>query len=174
MKMTHKFLATFVVAASAMIGSADTLYWQVAGENPGDTFTSAALYTQNGDTRTQLGTTATYDNGLLFTDTTDGTTCSDLMQVDGIEAYNNSANTFFVEMVNYSLGGSGTPTTKQGYAYTYQELVSAGYIATNPFDSTAATVAAQAGNMGSSAPEPTSGMLLLIGGSLLALRRRRR
>ena len=57
---------------------------------------------------------------------------------------------------------------------TYQELIAAGYIATNPFDSTAAIEAAKAGNMGSSAPEPTSGMLLLIGGSLLALRRRRR
>jgi len=175
MNMTQKLLATLVVAASAIIGSADTLYWQVAGENAGDTFDSATLYAKNGSTSelTVLGT-ATTANGLLFNDG-DGT-YSDVMQYDGIEAFSGSdpAYTFFVEMANYSVGGSGTPATKQGYAYSYTELVSAGYIATNPFDSSAATAAAAAGNMGSSTPEPTSGMLLLIGGSLLALRRRRR
>ena len=65
-------------------------------------------------------------------------------------------------------------SNNRAYTYTYNELVSAGYIASNPFDSSSAAAAAAAGNMGSPVPEPTSGMLLLIGGSLLALRRRRR
>ena len=177
MNMTQKFLASLAVAASAMIGSADTLYWQVAGLEAGDTFDSATLYARNGNTSelTQLGTTATIDNGLLANDG-DGTYSPDVMRVDNIETYSgsNPAYTFFVEMANYSAGGTGTPATKQGYAYTYSELVSAGYIATNPFDSSSATAAAAAGNMGAPTPEPTSGMLLLIGGSLLALRRRRR
>ena len=175
MNTTQKFLALIVFAASAITGFGDTLYWQVAGLESGDTFDSATLYARNGNTSglTALGTAST-SNGLLFNDG-DGT-YSDVMQVDGIEAYsgNDPAYTFFVEMANYSAGGTGTPTTKQGYTYTYSELVSAGYIATNPFDSNSASAAAAGGNMGAPTPEPTSGMLLLIGGSLLALRRRRR
>ena len=172
MNMTQKFLATFAVAASALMASAGTLYWQVAGENEGDTFTSATLYTSTdrnatGASATALGTVSA-DNGTLFTDELG--TYSDQMQTD-ISAYSGDSPEyfFFVEMANYN-GGD----TKRGYVYSYQDLVNNGYVATNPFDSASAIAAAGANNLGASTPEPTSGMLLLIGGSLLALRRRRR
>ena len=172
MNMTQKFLATLAVAASAMMASAGTLYWQVAGENAGDTFDSATLYVSTdrnatGASATALGTVSE-EKGTLFTD--ENGTYSDQMQTD-ISAYSSGSPEyfFFVEMANYN--GEGT---KRGYVYSYQDLVDAGYVATNPFDSASAVAAAAAGNLGSSTPEPTSGMLLLIGGSLLALRRRRR
>lgn len=172
MNMTQKFLATFAIAASAMVASAGTLYWQVEGENAGDTFDSATLYvSQNSDgsSATALAT-ASSANGTLYTDE-DGT-YSDMMQTD-ISDYSgsNPAYYFFVEMANYN----GATDPKRGQVYTYQNLVDSGYVATSPFDSNSAIAAAQGFNMGASAvPEPTSGMLLLIGGSLLALRRRRR
>ncbi len=171
MNMTQKFLATLAVAASTMFASAGVLYWQVEGENPGDTFTSATLYTSTDRNATGASATAlatvSEANGTLFND---GGTYSDQMQTD-ISAYsgNSPEYFFFVEMANYN-GGD----TKRGYVYSYQDLVNAGYVATNPFDSATVAAAAAGANLGSSTPEPTSGMLLLIGGSLLALRRRRR
>ena len=172
MNMTKKIVVALAVAASTMFASAGVLYWQVEGENPGDTFTSATLYASTdrnatGATATALATVSEAA-GTLFTDTSG--TYSDQMQTD-ISAYSSGSPEyfFFVEMANYN-GGD----TKRGYVYSYQDLVDAGYVATNPFDSASVAAAAAAGNLGSSTPEPTSGMLLLIGGSLLALRRRRR
>lgn len=172
MNMTKKILVALAVAASTMFASAGVLYWQVEGENEGDTFTSATLYTSTdrnatGASATALGTVSEA-NGTLFTDKYG--TYSDQMQTD-ISAYsgNSPEYFFFVEMANYN-GGD----TKRGAVYSYNDLVNAGYVATSPFDSASVAAAAAAGNMGSSTPEPTSGMLLLIGGSLLALRRRRR
>ena len=173
MNMTQKFLATFAIAASAMVASAGTLYWQVEGENAGDTFDSATLYVSpnsDGSSATALATAST-ENGTLYSDS-EGT-YSDTMQTD-ISDYSGSdpAYYFFVEMANYN----GATDPKRGQVYTYQDLVDGGYVATSPFDSTSAAAAASGFNLGASGavPEPTSGLLLLIGGSLLALRRRRR
>jgi hypothetical protein len=171
MKMTQKLVAMVAVAASALCASASTLYWQVSAPDDGATFDSATLYVQaaGSDSKTALGTVSEA-NGTLFSD--GGGSYSDLMQAD-VSAYSGSdpAYNFFVEMVNYSADGGAT---RRGYTYSYQELADAGYIATDAFGVDTAAAAASSMNMGAPTPEPTSGMLLLIGGSLLALRRRRR
>ena len=172
MNITQKFLATIAFAASAMVASAGTLYWQVQGEGDGDTFDSATLYATDGSTTKSIGSASTA-NGTLFTDS-DGP-YSDTMQTDLTAAgVDNSSWSFYVEMANYKVGGTGDGTTKTGYKWSYDQLVSAGYVATNPFDSVDSVADSSIANLGSSTPEPTSGMLMLIGGSLLALRRRRR
>ena len=167
MKTFKKLMVCSAVSAIALFASADVLYWQVESPDSGATFDSADLYVTGG------GLTDPYklDSVVPF----DGTpgSMTDLTQTElGAYGGEGSPYSFFVELVNYS--GSSLGSNNRAYTYSYQELVSAGYIATNPFDSSSAAAAASAGNMGAPTPEPTSGMLLLIGGSLLALRRRRR
>ena len=164
MKTFKKLMVCSAVSAIASFASADVLYWQVdTNEGQGGaTFTAASLYATDGVNNYQLG-----DSVAPF-DSTPGT-MTDLTQTE-LGEYGNSSYSFFVELANY---GGTQDNNYRAYTYSYNELVSAGYIATNPFDSNSAAAAASAGNMGAPTPEPTSGMLLLIGGSLLALRRRR-
>ena len=168
MNTFKKLMVCSAVSAIALFASADVLYWQVESPDADGTFTAANLYVTGGDLGSPkpLASVAPFD--------ADGTgygTMTDLTQTD-LGSYGNDSYSFFVELANYT--GSSLGANNRAYTYTYNELVSAGYIASNPFDSSSAAAAAAAGNMGAPTPEPTSGMLLLIGGSLLALRRRRR
>ncbi len=164
MNTFKKLVVCSAVSAIALFASADVLYWQVESPDANATFTAANLYVTGGTLTSpyQLASVAPFDD-------TPGT-MTDLTQTD-LGSYGSSDYSFYVELANYT--GSSLNNGK-AYTWSYNELVSAGYIATNPFDSSTAASAASAGNMGSPTPEPTSGMLLLIGGSLLALRRRRR
>jgi hypothetical protein len=168
MNTFKKLMVCSAVSAIALFASADVLYWQVESPDSGATFDSADLYVTGGslgDSTSRLASVVPFDG-------TPGS-MTDLTQTDlGVYGGEGSPYSFFVELVNYS--GSSLGANNRAYTYSYNELVSAGYIATNPFDSSSAAAAASAGNMGSPTPEPTSGMLLLIGGSLLALRRRSR
>lgn len=168
MNTFKKLMVCSAVSAVALFASADVLYWQVESPEDGETFTAANLYVTGGDLGSpqSLASVAPFD--------ADGTgygTMTDLTQTE-LGSYGDPQYSFYVELANYT--GTALGSNNRAYTYTYNELVSAGYIASNPFDSSSAAAAAAAGNMGSPVPEPTSGMLLLIGGSLLALRRRRR
>ena len=164
MNTFKKLVVCSAVSAIALFASADVLYWQVESPDADATFTAANLYVTGGGLSSpqQLASVAPFDD-------TPGT-MTDLTQTD-LGSYGSSGYSFYVELANYT--GSSLNNGK-AYTWSYDQLVSAGYIATDPFDSSAAAAAASAGNLGSPTPEPTSGMLLLIGGSLLALRRRRR
>ncbi len=164
MNMFKKLVVCSAVSAIALFASADVLYWQVESPDDGAEFTAANLYVTGGSLTdpVQLASVEPFDGN--------PGTMTDLTQTD-LGSYGTSDYSFYVELANYT--GSSLNNGK-AYTWSYNELVSAGYIATNPFDSSAAAAAASAGNLGSPTPEPTSGMLLLIGGSLLALRRRRR
>lgn len=167
MSTFKKLVVCSAVSAMALFASADVLYWQVESPDSGATFTAANLYVTGGDLSSpqSLASVTPFDaDGTGYGSTTD------LTQTD-LGSYGTSDYSFYVELANYT--GSSLNNGK-AYTWSYNELVSAGYIATNPFDSSTAASAASAGNLGSPTPEPTSGMLLLIGGSLLALRRRRR
>ena len=164
MNTFKKLIVCSAVSAMALFASADVLYWQVESPDAGKTFTAANLYVTGGG----LSSPVKLDTALPFDDTPG--TMTDLTQTD-LGSYGTSDYSFYVELANYT---GASLTDNKAYTWSYNELVSAGYIATSPFDSSAAASAASAGNLGSPTPEPTSGMLLLIGGSLLALRRRRR
>ena len=160
MNTFKKLVVCSAVSAIALFASADVLYWQV--DTGDETFDTATLYATSGGVNTELASVTPFDG-------TPGS-MTDLTQTE-LGSYGNDSYSFFVELANYSGNGGND---YRAYTYTYNELVSAGYIASNSFDSSSAAAAASTGNFGAATPEPTSGMLLLIGGSLLALRRRRR
>ena len=146
------FVAAVMLFASA--ASAGTLYWQVddTTENQG-----AILWADNG-----TGTKKALTPGVVKTPTKQ-------VQETDITAYQSSEYLFYVELVNYTTG----EVTQQGYKWGYGDLVSSGYVSFDARDiPTAQANAIALGNF-ANAPEPSSGLLILMGGAMLALRRRR-
>lgn len=161
----------FLIAAlsiTAFAVKSEVLYWQVQPED-GISFSWANLQVVNTSDHSPVATAASevYAADLGSGDTGSYTT----MQQTDISSWNSNDYSFFVELVTYSEGGN---TSQNMYTWSYNELVSAGYVASSSLDAATARANASTANLGSATPEPTSGMLLLIGGSLLALRRRRR
>ncbi len=146
---------------------ADTLYWQVGEQS--QQFTYAQVYaTQNSDGTggSAVSGAAAMADGVTTADGL-GTTVSPL--ISDIGTSYDSSYYFYVELVNNASHTSWSMNQNNPWSYT--ELVNSGYISTG---SNMSTPYVNGALDGGSVPEPTSGMLLLIGGSLLALRRRRR
>lgn len=163
MKIMSKTFLVIGLLLAGFAAKSEVLYWQVTGEE----FSWANLKVTNGSTETTLA------SEVYPADLGANTGTYTTMQQTDISSYASSAYSFFVELVTYVDGGENT--VQKGYTWNYNDLVSAGYVAGNGLaDGAAASAAASLANLGSPTPEPTSGMLLLIGGSLLALRRRRR
>ena len=164
MKNVFKVAAVAFAALVAVTAKADALYWQVDEGSTTESFQYAILNVTDGTTATRLaGASAegTAPNQYVSLQNTD------------ISSYASSGYSFFVELANYNNGSwevvtSGTPVS-------YDNLVSGGYVAAT-FQQGLAISQSGGYNLGAGAaavPEPTSGLLLLIGGAMLALRRRR-
>ena len=155
-----KSISKFVVVAAALLfastASAGTLYWQVADGAPD---IGAELWMEDGQ-----GNKTSLSDGLI--DAPTGIQQADLTSYEQNENF--SAYRFYVELVNYSTG-----TSTDGYKWHYGELTSSGYVATDFRDAPTAYANAEAHRNFAAAPEPSSGLLLLMGGAMLALRRRR-
>ena len=152
-----------VLFAVATIGVAysDVLYWMVGYEYNG-VADSASLYAVNGgeknaiDTRTSTQIANAWDSYGNF-EAQLGTSMG-------------SGWTYFVEVVT----GSSTKATAE---MTYQQLVDGGYIYSDMSRPSSAASIPNGGFGGGATsynvPEPTSGLLFLVGGMLLGLKRRR-
>lgn len=159
MKLIQKiaFCATLALMGSA---SASTLFWQVNTDAAGP-----LGWDGNGNPTYAVlkATTGTLAEGV-------GIAGYDLSEgkvwATDLGTYGNSSYSFFVELIN----ASGKVYTQKA-ATSYDNLLSSGYVSASALDRP--TGALSGGFNGASVPEPTSGVLLLVGGALLALRRRR-
>jgi len=158
------FMATFTANADPL------LYWMVS-DNPGDvSFQVARVAWENDSDHGYLnlvdeeGRTsqaiASSSGG-----TTTAATWADLSGFTGDAGY-----TFFIELLSYKDGA--WQRMGQSTAMSYSSLVSNGSVLANSL--AIGTTALTAWTPTVSIPEPSSGLLLLMGGSLLALRRRRK
>lgn len=160
MKLIQKiaFCATLALMGSA---SASTLFWQVNADAAG----SLGWDGTGKPTYAVLkATTGTLEEGVGIAgyDLSEGTAWA-----TDLRTYGNSSYSFFVELIN----AAGSPVYTQKAATSYDNLLSSGYVSASALDRP--TGAVSGGFNGASVPEPTSGVLLLIGGAMLALRRRR-
>lgn len=151
-----KVALSLTIALFAIVAKAEYLSWCVDTTSGGD---RASLYAYNSSGSYSLGNnihlgTITSLPGYSVADISDYTT-----------GYN-----FYIEVYNYSTGP--TAGTIQGDTFTYDQLTQAGVILD---DWTAMTSVASAWN-GSKAvatPEPTSGLLMLMGFAMLGLKRKK-
>jgi len=162
MKNLFKTLVAGMLLLAGASASAGTLYWQVSGAD--QDFDEAWLVAE-----AKEGGALTYIDGVNSQSDKRSTA---LTQTD-ISAYEGDGYLFYVEMSNYAADTDTYTKVADGYKWTYGELVSSGYVAASPLEVTTATAAGSTSNFGSPIPEPSSGLLLLIGGAMLALRRRR-
>ena len=152
-----KSISKFVVAAAALLfasaASAGTLYWQVEDGAPD---IGAELWMLD----TSTGNKTSLSDGLIDAPTG--------IQEADITNYTADKYLFFVELYNYT-----NDSSTDGYKWGYGDLVSSGYVSFDARDiPTARANAIALGNF-ANVPEPSSGLLLLMGGAMLALRRRR-
>lgn len=161
-----KSILAVVVFAVALFAQADVLYWMVSDDlaataTSGGEASFAALYASDSAVALDTRTSGDVYNAYL----TDPATA---FQYSGIESYKNSGATFWIEILSGDSAGYKTD------AMTYSQL--ANYILGSGSALPSSTFNAAGFGSGSTTynvPEPTSGLLFLVGGMLLGLRRRR-
>lgn len=165
-----KFL-TMLFAAVALSAFADVeaLYWQVTPEsNVNDVeFTAAALGGIDGSGNTTYFTDAG-DNAWQGAQTGGlSTEIATALLGDGTTDY--TGWSFFIELQNYDAANNQWYTSGRSDNIAYSTIKGSIFSTANPIAPSMISVVSPAVYV----PEPTSGLLMLLGGALLALRRRR-
>lgn len=155
-----KIIVGVAILIVAFVAKADYLYWGVTTADAGTTYNAARLYAS--------ATGGVKGDAIGWIYSAPGSASTD------VSSYAN--NYFYVELCNYD-GGVWTSTTSeysQDQAYSYSSLVSQGVITSSDLIAQASVAAAVLRNSGVQAtPEPTSGLLMLMGFAMLGLKRKK-
>lgn len=172
MNLSKKLLTAAFVVVAAFGLQAGTLYWQINNNPNGDDYAAVAILNASGDL-VGYANLLDGDGGEYVGRLVAAEDAMSEMQYADLTGYEDaeSGYKFVVEMLSLNTGDntwergwtSGTPMT-------YAELQDAGYVSQGGIS--AGSVNSWTSSV--TIPEPTSGLLLLVGGSLLALRRKRR
>lgn len=156
MKTIQKFAVFAAILAMVGFAKADALYWQVDNSSADASYKGDYSYAALYDSTTGAMLDGYYESeggkvAPALSDLGDGS----------------STHSFYIELYNASFD-----SVYKTESISYTDLAASGYISTGGVS--VPTYTATSGFNGASVPEPTSGVLLLIGGAMLALRRRRR
>ena len=168
MKNFAKAMLLIGAVTGAVSLQAGVLKWQLNNNPNNDGYAAVAVEKTDGTGKTYL-TLLDGPNGEDIGNAIEASEAMASAQYADVTNYTGSEWLFYIEMLNWD---EDTDTVTGGYTsptkYTYAQLenyVSSGSMGATTINAWTASV---------QIPEPTSGLLLLVGGSLLALRRRRR
>ena len=178
--MRNKLIAAVCAVALASAVSAQVLYWQVnsnvsiGGADTGTTWNYAALYAVKDGTSKQLDSYMFNSDGTTVQSTYVG---KDYMGGE-YPAYADFGGTdyagysFFIELVN-KVDGSGATSIARSGSVSYDKL-GAALASSAEFRSEWSSINALGSGLTFTAlPEPTSGLMLLVGAAMLGPRRKR-
>ena len=169
MKTTRILAALMALTALPSLADVQALYWQVTSDmnNPPIEFMAAAMVADNGSTKVYLTDAG---GGIWQAANADKQTTEVIASMLGQDY--SSGWSFYIELQNQDSGGSwyeaGRIANSDGSNYSWQDVSSHVYSSSSMSMSLATPLTSGTAHI----PEPTSGMLLLLGGALLALRRR--
>lgn len=162
-----KLIFTLAALLIAHLASAEMLYWMIGDSTNGGKntieFNYAVLYATNGGTPTPVGDELYGNENLTLTTTTN----PQKTELSGFD-YRNSS--FYVELFNYDFDLDIETSVGVSEWATYDSLVSNGAIIPSGMGIPST---AQLWVPTTAVPEPTSGLLLLLGCALLSLTRRK-
>lgn len=161
-----KLIVMFAAVVFATVASADVLYWMVTEDKYGNSEEDVnvyAVYTGEppaGPHKVGTATSTEVAAALDYIDPAD----AQPFQAD-VGTYVGNGWSYYIELAT-----SGTELSR----VTWQQAVNAGYLSSGAMSvPTGINGATAFGGAAANVPEPTSGLLFLIGGMLLGLKRRR-
>ena len=163
-----KILVTLFILSSATVANADVLYWMVSDEQAAGADSSSGEYyafLKVSDSNSNLNPDAITLDRRTGAQVYDAADWGDQFAAN-ISGYADSSYYFYVELAN------GLRTDPVNYANIPASYLYSGGI-TTPTGSFAEGAFGQVAGTSYNVPEPTSGLLFLVGGMLLGLKRRR-